>query len=635
MRPLPVNRMCFRGPWHPPKGSIRRIRAALAGCTAASLAYGCGTAQSLTQPGWPGRPGVIGQVGGAHRSITLSEAPIDPARVPEWAKGIVWYQVFPERFRNANTRNDPHRWDRTVLAWDHPFGEATYEEIEMHWNRRIAEPTRFRGDPDRWWGAAGQSVYERRFGGDLQGVVGQLDHIAALGATGLYLCPVFDAASLHKYEASDHRHIDPTLGHPGTPTPVDRSGEDPVDETTWGWEPADTYLVDVLLPQARARGLRVILDGVWNHVGREHFAFQDVLELGARSRYADWFKAEFDADGNLLRYDAWDRTNGALPEFRQTSEGDLAPGPKAHVMAVTRRWMDPNGDGDPSDGIDGWRLDVAPEIGRAFWREWRAHVRSINPDALLVGEIWSDAERWFNGVAFDAQMNYPLTYAIADWLAIGRETTDAGACVERIRAATNHAPEHEQAQMNLIASHDTERGVSLMMNGVARSFDQGAEPGREAYDRAQPDADAKRRLLAAYALLVALPGSPMIYNGDELALPGGDDPDNRRPIHWAGVAPTPDEPDTGFRDAFAKLLALRSDPTVGAVLRRGGVHLVAGSDGESIRVRRMLDGHTVEFVVLRDGAAPALVAGAGWSVVSLPGGKPAAFWRSLGDSAAP
>jgi cyclomaltodextrinase / maltogenic alpha-amylase / neopullulanase len=556
--------------------------------------------------------------------------------VPEWAKGVVWYQVFPERFANGNTGNDPYRWDRTVLAWDHRFDATSHEEIEMHWNRRIVDPRRFSGDPDRWWGAAGQAVFERRYGGDLQGVVDRLDDLRELGVTGLYLCPVFDAQSLHKYEASDYRHIDPTLGHPGMPTDTDRSLEDPLDEGTWGWEPADRYVVDVLLPQARARGMRVILDGVWNHVGREHFAFQDVLENGVHSRYADWFKAEFDREGRLLSYDAWDRPNGALPEFRQTPEGDLAPGPKAHIFAVTRRWMDPNGDGDPRDGVDGWRLDVAPEIGRAFWRDWRAQVRSINPDAVLVGEIWSDAERWFNGVAFDAQMNYPLAYALADWLAIDRDGTDAASCVERIRAVTNHAPDHELAQMNLIASHDTERGVSLMMNGTDRSFDQGAEPWREAYRRGSGDQDAKERLLAAYALLVALPGSPMIYNGDEWALPGADDPDNRRPIHWPGLAPTPDQPDPGFREVLGGLLLLRSHAELGEVLRLGGAHVSVGADGESIRVRRMLDQSAVEFVVWRSGDMVGEYGpDSGWSGVGLPNGLRMAAWRFISPSSAP
>lgn len=542
--------------------------------------------------------------------------------VPDWAKGVVWYQVFPERFRNGNPDNDPYAWDRTVVGWDRSPEAVSGEEIEMQWNRRLVEPRFFSADPTRWWGAVGQVVFQRRYGGDLQGVVERLDHIAGLGVTGLYLCPVFEARSLHKYEASDHRHVDPTLGHPGTPGGrPDRSGEDPADETTWAWEPADRYLVETLLPEARRRGMRVILDGVWNHVGRDHFAFRDVLENGRDSAYADWFKVEFDDEGRVLRYEAWDRPNGALPEFRQTPEGDLAPGPKAHVFAVTRRWMDPNGDGDPSDGVDGWRLDVAPEIGTAFWRSWREFVRSINPDALLVGEVWTDAARWFEGEAFDAQMNYPLAHAVADWLSIGQAETDAARFAERVNKALHHHPAHTLAQMNLIASHDTERGASLMHNRTERGFDSGATPWTpgSAYDAGPVDDEARRRLLAAYALLTALPGSPMVYNGDEFAMAGADDPDNRRPIPW-------DEAEDGamaaFRDAVSAVLGLRAHPEVGSTLRYGSSEVVPGP-GDGVVVRRWIDSGMVEVAVARTGEAAFLHPLAGWEVaheVEIPGG---------------
>jgi len=538
----------------------------------------------------------------------MTLGPAGAESVPDWAKGIVWYQVFPERFRNGNASNDPHAWDRTVLAWDAPFRTVSTEEIEMHWNRRLVDPRAFPTDPGRWaggWGALGQVIFQRRYGGDLQGVFERLDHIAALGAGGLYLCPVFEGRSLHKYDASDHRHIDPTLGDPGVPGTPDRSGEDPLDETTWGWEPGDTYLVDVILPAARERGLRVILDGVWNHVGRDHFAFQDVLERGRDSAFADWFKVEFDDEGRVLRYEAWDRPNGALPEFRQTREGDLAPGPKAHVFAVTRRWMDPDGDGDPSDGVDGWRLDVAAEVGRAFWRDWRAHVRSINPDAVLIGEIWDDAELWFNGVAFDAQMNYPLAYPIADWLAIGQRGTDAAAMAERIRGVIDHHPAHDAAQMTLIASHDTERGASLMQNDTARAYDSGATPwlAGSTYDAGPVDDDARRRLLAAFALLTALPGSPLVYNGDEFAMAGADDPDNRRPIPWPdGSAAGGAEQE--FPGSLRAILRLRADPRLADLLRFGLLEIGA-IDADRVLVRRVLGGRMLEVGVARSGE-PAL-----------------------------
>lgn len=564
---------------------------------------GVGVARLAVPGGLPAGRTVRLEISGAGadpaRVLFWTPGPVSPAEVPDWSKGIVWYQVFPERFRNGNPGNDPRAWDAFTVPWGQPIDDVTTEEIEANWNRRTAAPRFFSNHPDRWWGGAGQVIFEKRYGGDLQGVVEKLDELAALGVTGLYLCPVFEARSLHKYEASDHRHVDPTLGHPGVPEPVDRSGEDPLDETTWGWEPADCYLIEVLLPEARKRGMRVILDGVWNHVGTDHFAFRDVLEKGRESVYADWFRVNFDEDGRVMSYEAWDRPNGGLPEFRQTPEGDLAPGPKAHIAAVTRRWMDPNGDGDPSDGIDGWRLDVAPDIGRVFWNEWRGLVRSINPEALLVGEIWTDAELWFNGVAFDAQMNYPLTYPIADWLSLAREETDAARFAARVHAALNHHPAHDLAQMTLIASHDTERGASLMQNDFPRQFDNGAAPWSERYDRGPVGEDAKRRLLAAFALLTALPGSPMVYNGDEFAMAGADDPDNRRPIPWPDVVAGGDV-DPGFREAVGRLLAWRSDPEVAPVLR-WGLCEVLPSDGDGVVVRRWLGDRMVEMAVARTG----------------------------------
>lgn len=167
--------------------------------------------------------GLGGDGAGTTRTVEFAPGPPTAAEVPDWSKGLVWYQVFPERFRNANPGNDPRSWDAATVAWDQPIDAATIEEIELHWNRRVVSPRFFSNDPDRWWGAAGQVMFEKRYGGDLQGVVEKLDELAALGVTGLYLCPVFEARSLHKYEASDHRHVDPTLGHPGVPGPVDRS----------------------------------------------------------------------------------------------------------------------------------------------------------------------------------------------------------------------------------------------------------------------------------------------------------------------------------------------------------------------------------------------------------------------------
>ncbi len=543
---------------------------------------------------------------------TIEAKIFDPLSTPDWAKGLVWYQVFPERFRDGNPNNNPKSWDLTPMAWDSPFGEVSQEEIERAWNRRLVDPRKFQYDQNRAGGSVAGVVFARRYGGDLIGVYNQLESLSEQGYTGIYLCPIFQSRSLHKYDADDHRHIDPTLGHPGQYTDPGPGhtrlapDEDPADETTWAWTVSDRWFVDVFLPKAKSLGMRVVLDGVWNHVGTDHFAFADVREHGQDSPFADWFDAEFDEQGNLFAWRGWGGSiNGDLPEFKQTKAGDLAPGPKAHIMAVTRRWMDPNGDGDPSDGIDGWRLDVAAEIGKPFWKDWRKQVRAINPDALIIAEIWSDADSMLNDQAFDGQMNYPFAYAVANWLSIGHNKGDAVLCADRLTWVFHHAPEHDLVQFNLMTSHDTERLASMMHNDFQRNYDNDSSRWAHGtrYDPETIDPEDMDRALSAIAVMVASPGSLMIYNGDEYALPGADDPDNRRPIPWGSLEEGTD-PDSESRIAFnrvvGELIRIRSEPWAADILRFGDVQFIGIADGPhagSLMIRRQLGNRMIEFLI--------------------------------------
>jgi len=524
---------------------------------------------------------------------------------PEWSRGMVWYQVFPERFANGNLWNDPTQMGSKTVLWDQPFDEATIEEIERGWMLAAGEPRFYGYDPNRAGGSIANVIFQRRYGGDLQGVLEHLDALQSLGVEGIYLCPVFTSTSLHKYDAADHRHIDPTLGDPGD---VSTNGVvsaatvgDPSDESTWEWTQADVWFVETLIPAIHGRGMKIMLDGVWNHVGLDHWAFDDVRTNGLESKYADWFVVEFDEHGNLIGWESWNGRNGRLPVFRETEWGDLAPGPKAHMMAVTRRWMDPDGDGDPSDGIDGWRLDVANEVGRVFWKDWRSVVKGINPEALIIGEIWHDAREYFDGTAFDAQMNYPMAYAVADWLSIGHMRGDAESLAARLGEVYSHDLETDLSQLNLMSSHDTERLVSLMHNNNQRGFDNGSHPWRdmETYDRNSASDDALVRALAAYAVMVANPGSVMVYNGDEFAMTGADDPDNRRPIperFWELESESSgglDEARVWFRDQVQWILRLRQHPEIGRVLRYGHSSWEASVDGLGLRVIREHEGKLV------------------------------------------
>ncbi len=541
----------------------------------------------------------------SHSIVDISEKQLS---TPDWAKGLVWYQVFPERFRDGNPNNTPNGWDLTPKPWSSPFNTVTSEEIERGWNRSHIDPRQFGYRNNRDGGAIRSVIFARRYGGDLIGLYDQLELLKEQGYTGIYMCPIFQSRSLHKYDASDHRHIDPTLGHPGVykdPGPGHvrlLPGEHPSDERTWKWTVSDRWFIDVFLPKAKSLGLRVVLDGVLNHVGIDHFAFADVMTNGIDSEFADWFEVEFDEDGSLLAWKSWGSINGNLPVFRQVEHGDLSPGPKAHMMAMTRRWMDPNGDGDPSDGIDGWRLDVAGEVGTAFWKDWRKVVRKTNPEALIIAEIWSDADHVMNDEVFDGQMNYPFAYAIADWLSTGESKGDAKLCARRLASVFHHEPEHDLVQFNLMTSHDTERLVSMMHNDRVRGYDQNASR----WDRGdQYDATARKpgdldRAFAAIAAMVAAPGSLMIYNGDEYAMTGADDPDNRRPIPWPmieGAQKSVDRIDEiRFNEAVNKLLQIRGEETIKQVLRYGSVEFEGMDDGVLI-IRRKLNNQIVEFRV--------------------------------------
>lgn len=534
---------------------------------------------------------------------------------PEWSRGIVWYQVFPERFANGNPLNNPTQERSTTVSWELSFGETTIEEVERAWMLNAGEPRRFGYDPNRQGGSIANVIFQRRYGGDLQGVYTYLDELQTLGVRGIYLCPIFTSTSLHKYDAADHRHIDPTLGHPGktTSTGVARadSSWDPSDETTWEWTTADNWFIEIFIKAVHDRGMKLMLDGVWNHVGIDHWAFNDVREKGVASRFADWFEVEFDDTGKLSGWKSWNGWSGGLPVFQQTEHGDLVSGPKEHIMAVTRRWMDPNGDGDPSDGIDGWRLDVANEVGRPFWKDWRDLVKAINPEALIVGEIWFDAAEYFDGTAFDSQMNYPMAFAVSDWLSIGHMKGDAASLAGRLTEVYSHDLETDLGQLNLMTSHDTERLGSLMENDFHRGFDNQADPWRHAelYERDHVSDDAMVRALVANLVMVANPGSVMIYNGDEFMMAGADDPDNRRPIpeqYLTGMGL--DDRQVWYLDQLHWMYSLLTDSDIGETLRHGSGEWQSSSDQKILRIIRRYR----EQVVILD-IGPSDAGWTGWS----------------------
>jgi cyclomaltodextrinase len=391
-------------------------------------------------------------------------------------------------------------------------------------------------------------------GGDLLGLAERLDELVDLGITAIYLNPIFSAASNHRYNAYDYLSVDPMLG-------------------------GDAAFRE-LLDDAHARGIRVILDGVFNHSGRGFWPFHHVMEAGGASPYSDWFYL----DGEVLThrrglgaYD--DGRDGAVPaRLGYRSWWDLPSLPKLRVenpdvreylFGVAEHWL--------RFGIDGWRLDVPEDIeDETFWPEFCTRVRAVNPEAYLLGEIWEEAPQWLTGDRFDAVMNYPLALAILGFVGgdhldnaiiagqvnyrrglVALDGPTFGTELEHLMTALE--PDVIAAQFNLLGSHDTPRARSVM----------GGDPAR---------------LRLAMLLQLTLPGAPSIYYGDELAMAGAADPDCRRAYPPVGA-----ELDV---DAAATRSFVRD--VIGARMThetlRGGAVRVVGAAYRSVAVSRLAGG---------------------------------------------
>lgn len=439
------------------------------------------------------------------------------SNVPEWSQGMIWYQIFPERFHNGDPSNDPvatrinapDGWEITPwtgdwyqrASWEQRTGPRFYDHVRM-----------------------------RRYGGDLQGVIQKLDYLKDLGITGIYFNPVFDAVSLHKYDASYYHHIDRHFGPDPEGDLEIMKQEDPADPSTWQWTSADRLFLK-LIEEARKRNIRIVIDGVWNHTGRDFWAFRDVQEKGEESEFRDWYKITgfSDAYSDGFDYEGWWGYKG-LPEFSETGE-NLHPEVKEHIFHITHRWMAP--DGDPDRGVDGWRLDVAEEIGLEFWREWHALVRQINPEAITVAEIWTDAARdYIRDDLFSSVMNYRWAYAVHDYfINPGISAREFDRRLKSLRddfpAPVNHA------MQNLMDSHDTERLASMVVNtGRDYKEDSKIEHIDNTYDVSSPDEKQWNtvKLIALFQYMYK--GSPMVYYGTEAGMWGADDPDDRKPMPW-------------------------------------------------------------------------------------------------------
>ncbi len=452
----------------------------------------------------------------------------DPAfTTPEWAKDAVFYYIFPERFRNGNKKNDPHPGKSAGYA-THP--------VEKHFNWLDPKPwvpgsSDGKADDDGQW-------CNDFYGGDLAGITEKLDYIRDLGANVIYMNPIFQAPSNHKYDTADYKKIDPSFG-----TLKD---------------------FDKLVAEAKKRGIRVLLDTSLNHSGSDSVymdrygkypgigAFEKET-IRADSPYADWYIFNPAGAGADQKYAQWG--NPTLATLKESeSYLDFAYGSK---NSVTRYWL--------GRGIGGWRMDVTPWKSDDFWRGWRKAVKETNPDALTVAETWWDSSKYFLGDSFDSTMNYIFRQAVYDY-ASGGSAQDAVAALEMMRE--NYPPQAFSVLMNLLSTHDAARALYRFgYKGEGES--------------AQVEEEAKRRLLLAVFMQMSYPGAPAIYYGDEVGMTGGEDPFNRGPYPWADLG---GKVDTDLLESFKKLTRLRSE---NPILKQGSLAVLHADEGGIVMHRRL------------------------------------------------
>ncbi|OGU34850.1 MAG: alpha-amylase [Ignavibacteria bacterium GWB2_35_6b] len=457
-------------------------------------------------------------------------------RVPEWAKHAVWYQIFPERFNNGDTLNDPKPIDMEG-GWPYQTPEEWHTTPwTSDWYK--FQPWEKTNGHDFYWNAG-----TRRYGGDLQGVLDKLDYLQELGITAIYFNPVFESPSLHKYDATMYHHIDNNFG----PDPEgDRkiwTEENPEDRATWKLTSADKLFLK-LIDELHKRNMKIIIDGVFNHVGSTFWAFKSLQEKQQGSKYKDWFTVKNWDDKNTTEnefdYEGWYGVKD-LPEIKEDENG-LVESFANHVHDVLKRWMDPNGDGNPSDGIDGWRLDVAEMVNINYWKKFRTQVKEINPDAYITGEIWwkdwnnnvmMNAAPWLQGDTFDAVMNYRFTRAVKKFIMDQKTQINASGFVDSLNTlAREYNKENLYTMMNLLGSHDVERLASVIVNPDIW-YDHRAKPSETPeWDIRKPNERERMIQKLAIGIQMTMPGAPMIYYGDEAGMWGGDDPDCRKPMVW-------------------------------------------------------------------------------------------------------
>lgn len=456
---------------------------------------------------------------------------------PDWSKGIVWYQIFPERFNNGDPSNDPTVTDQNGA---YPFDDTSPFQIHpwtSDWYQ--LQPYEQKNGKDIYF-----NIQRRRYGGDLQGIIDKLDYIQSLGVNAIYITPIFWSPSSHKYDALTYHHVDPTFGPDPEGDKKMIEKEDPLDATAWVWTKADLLALK-LIKEVHKRKMRIIFDGVFNHIGVKSFAFMDVEKNQQASPYKEWFMVDSwrdSATGTRFRYKGWFGIR-TLPEFKEDS-GGIVEGPRQYIYNATKRWMDPMNKGI-ENGIDGWRLDVAYNVGHPFWKKWRTWVRSINPQAYMTAELVDPIEKtrpYLNGDEFDATMNYNFAFIVHDFFVQDKTAITVSLFDKRLTELREAFGEGVALNMqNLMNSHDATRLASAVANADGKRFgDWGQYFGwsqksnNKTYNTRKPSPEQRQKQKLVIAFQMLYYGSPMFFYGDEAGMWGANDPDCRKPMVWPG-----------------------------------------------------------------------------------------------------
>ncbi len=364
--------------------------------------------------------------------------------------------------------------------------------------------------------------------GNLRGIIEHLDYIKNLGIDVVYLTPIFKSNSCHKYDTIDYYQVDPSFG--------------------------TTEDLKELVQKSHERGMKVVLDAVYNHSGREFFAFQDILEKGEKSKYLDWYfidelppRGEWGEIPNFKCFGYY----GGMPKLNLKN-----PEVEKYITDVACYWI-------KECDIDGWRLDVGDEISHFFWKNFRKAIKAVKKDMLIIGEIWHYAGDFLEGDEWDTVMNYPFYLNLIDLLA--DEKINVSQFVQNLGYLKGRLNKKCYPLMwNLIDSHDTARFLHLCH-----------------------DNKKKQHLAAAFQLL--LPGMPMVYYGDEYAMPGANDPDCRRGMYW-----DEEYQDKEMYNWYKKLMQVRK--THACIVEGEMIETIANDDEDTIVMIRKNGEETIAML---------------------------------------